>query len=286
MNTSDYPWGFPLEASRAASLTELFQQLNRAIPESQELEVLPSHTAVKDALTIMKRKGYSQVPISAGAEVIGVFSFRSFSLGALQFLDHKTNALSLTVADFVETVPFRSVHDAFECAIPDLDRMDAVLVGTSDNLKGIVTAMDVLRYLYGVTSPFVLLAEIEYAIRALMRSSAQPAELQTCFRRSLAKLYPEENLPSTLESLAFRDYASVIGYGDNWEQHFQLPFGGTRTHVRTKLEMLGEIRNQVFHFRREITEEELGELTEAREWLLRRCKIMRNKQPNTRLEVA
>ena len=40
-------------------------------------------------------------------------------------------------------------------------------VGDPDRLLGILTPMDVLRYLYGVASPFVQLAEIEVGLRAL-----------------------------------------------------------------------------------------------------------------------
>jgi hypothetical protein len=44
----------------------------------------------------MKHKGFSQLPITDGREVIGVFSFRSFSLGVLRFEDERTNVLKLT----------------------------------------------------------------------------------------------------------------------------------------------------------------------------------------------
>jgi hypothetical protein len=47
-----------------------------------------------------------------------------------------------------------------------IDRYDSALIGEPNRLQGIVTAMDILRYLYRVASPFVLLAEFELALRA------------------------------------------------------------------------------------------------------------------------
>lgn len=282
----NYPLGLALEPDKKAPLTGLFQRLNRAIPEDQRLEVLQSDTAVRQALTLMKQRGYSQMPVSDGFEIIGVFSYRSFSLNALRFADQRTDIMGLGVADFLEELPFWSLTDPFENAIGDLDRFDAILIGTRENTVAIVSAMDVLRYLYGISSPFVLLAEIELAIRALMTCSASSLQLQECFSRSLSKLYEKGKLPTTVDGLTFSDYASIIGYDDNWKQFFNETFGSTRSDIRAKLEAVADIRNQSFHFRREITEEELDELTLVRDWLLRRSTMMQNKQATAKLEVA
>src|SRR5260370_40113798 len=164
----NYPLGLALQQNNSAPLTGLFQRLNRIIPEDQQLEALPSNTLAQDALELMKQRGFSQAPVLDGGEISGAFSYRSFSLGALRFEDDRTNVLKLTVADFLENLPFKSLSDPFEDVINDLDRLDAVLVGTPENLVAIVSAMDILRYLYGVTSPFVLVTEINLAVQALM----------------------------------------------------------------------------------------------------------------------
>ncbi len=282
----NYPLGLSFQQNDKSPLTSLFQRLNRIIPEDQQLQVLSSDTPIQQALEQMKQNGFSQIPISDGREIIGVFSYRSFALGVLRFEDERTNVLKLTVADFLENLPFKSLHDPFEDVIQDLDRLDAVLVGTPEKLIAIVSAMDILRYLYGVTSPFVLVAEIELAVRALMTWSAAPHQLRECFTKSLSPIYQEPNFPSGVEGLTFSDYASVIGHGDNWERFFKDTFGSTRTDVRAKLTGVAEIRNHLFHFRREITIEEFEELTIVRDWLLRRSKMSENKQPKATLEVA
>src|SRR5205823_1518431 len=136
------------------------------------------------------------------------------ALGAVSFKDDRTNVLKLNVADFLEDLPFKSVNDRFDEVIDVLEEKDAVLVGNSNDPVAIVTTMDVLQYLYGVTSPFVVVAEVELAIRALMSWSASTAQLEECFKRSLNHYQPDK-LPSTVDDLTFGDYVSVIGHGDN-----------------------------------------------------------------------
>jgi CBS domain-containing protein len=282
----NYPLGLALQQKLNEPITGLFQRINRMIPEDQQLLILPNDTSVRQALERLKQTRFSQVPISDGREIIGVFSYRSFSLGALRFEDDWTDVLGLTVADFLEDLPFRSVNDLFENIIDDLEEHDAILVGSVGDITAIVTAMDILRYLYGVTSPYVLVAEIELAIRALMSWSASAIELQGCLKKTLSGLYDPARLPTRVEDLTFSDYASVIGYGDNWNSFFRETFGSTRPDVRAKLERVSEIRNYLFHFRREITVDEFEELTLVRDWLLRRSKLTQNRPPKTNPEVA
>jgi CBS domain-containing protein len=278
--------GIALRQDDEAPLTGQFQRLNRIIPEDQELYCLPSNTVVQEALEKLKQTGFSQMPILHGEEVIGVFSYRSFALGALQFEDERTNVLTLTVDEFLEKLPYKSLDDPFEDVIDDLDRLDAVLVGTPQNLIAIVSSMDILRYLYGVTSPFVLIGEIELAIRAIMAWSATGPQLEQCFKRSLSEVYKNRELPSRIEDLTFGDYASVIGHGANWEEHFKSSFGSTRANVRARLGSLIDIRNDMLHFRREITIAEFDELTQVRDWLLRRSKMTQRPPSRAKPEVG
>jgi CBS domain-containing protein len=231
----NFPLGIALRRDEDAPLTGQFQRLNRIIPEDQELQFLTSDTSVRTALLRLKESGFSQMPVTHAGEIIGVFSYRSFALGALKFEDERTDVMDLIVDDFSEELPFKSLDEPFEDIIDDLDRLDAVLVGTAKDPVAIVSSMDLLRYLYGVTSPFVLVGEIELAIRALMSWSATEAQLEQCFKKSLSEVYKARTLPTRTEDLTFGDYVSVIGHGDNWNKHFQLSFGSTRTNVRARL---------------------------------------------------
>src|SRR5690606_18901906 len=131
--------------------------------------------------------GYSQLPEIIGKEVLGVFSYRSYAKAVMTHAERTTknqkfNPMDMLVEDCLEKATFARVTDEFVEWFEFIDRHDAVLVGEPNHLQGIVAAMDILRYLYGVASPFVLIAEIELALRALMQLAVNPETLATCAR--------------------------------------------------------------------------------------------------------
>lgn len=162
--------------------SELFHRINRIIPENQELLIVPPTCRVRDAVDLMRKHAYSQVPVVQNGEVLGVFSYRSFAKEAatttLDVLNSQGCALGdLTVDEFVEKFEFANVTEEMSRVFDSMDRDNGVLIGSPDRLIGILTPMDFLRYLYKVASPFVMVSEIELALRALIRLSLSDAEL-------------------------------------------------------------------------------------------------------------
>src|SRR5450759_4268793 len=99
-----------------------------------------------------------------------------------------------------------------------MDRDNGVLIGSPDCLIGILTPMDFLRYLYQVASPFVMVSEIELALRALIRIAMTEQELVVAAQRCLTAIYGAEKIPSTLEDMTFDNYQSIVSHGDNWSK--------------------------------------------------------------------
>lgn len=265
----DSPFG-TTSASNKPNFTELFHRINSVIPNDQVLETVAPETSAEDALKILNERGFSQLPIVKGREVLGVFSYRSYARSVLRHAkqasaNKKFDPLTLLVEDCREDAEFARLTDEFKKWFDHIDRFDAILVGDPNRLLAIVTAMDILQYLYVVASPFVLIAESELALRALIRYSVDENGLAECANRCLSEKY--EVVPSTLEDMTFNDYVQIVTDGRNWE-HFQPTFGGDRSRTRARLEYLGGIRNDVFHFKREITVEDYEGLAEARDWML------------------
>ena len=59
--------------------SELFHRINRIIPEDQSVLTILPGCKVRDAIALMRKHGYSHVPVVDNGEVLGVFSFRSFA---------------------------------------------------------------------------------------------------------------------------------------------------------------------------------------------------------------
>lgn len=259
--------GPPAEPERP-SIMHIFHRVNRVLPEDQEVLTIPPDMKAAAALALMCKHSYSQLPVVVGESVLGVFSYRSFAHEAAKMESGRSVDGDLTVEEFLEEPTYARVTDEFAALIEHLNREDAVLIGDPERLQGIVTALDVLRYLYRVASEFVLLEEIELALRALIRMALDERGLAECVSQSLSSLYKRDQIPSQLEEMTFNDYLQVVSNGRNWAR-FEATFGGSRERVRARLKPVCELRNDVFHFKREISVSDHEKLCSCRDWLLR-----------------
>ena len=257
--------------------SELFHRINRVLPTDQALLTIPPTTLVREAIRVMRKHKYSQIPVVDKGEVLGVFSFRSFAREAARltledWTRQKCAPGDLRVDEFLENFEFARVTEEMSGVFSAIERDDGVLVGTPERLLGILTPMDFLRYLHRVASPFVLVSEIELALRALIRSVMTPEGLLTASRRCLASAYnSEDKTPQTLEQMTFADYKTLIEHRDTWPQ-FEPVFGGTRSRTGAKLKEIGALRNDLFHFRRDLTTEDRRTLEGHRNWLLNKIR--------------
>ena len=257
--------------------SELFHRINRIIPQNQVLLTVPPDCRASEAVALMQQHGYSQVPVVDNGEVLGVFSFRSFARHAAgttleEWTRQKCAPGDLRVDDCLEQFQFARVTEEMVSVFDAMDRDNGVLVGTPERLVGVLTPMDFLRYLYQVASPFVMVSEIELALRALIRIAMSQEEIVIAAKRCLSSVYGgEDKVPTALEDMTFDNYQSLISFGDNWT-HFDPVLGGTRTRASGKLKEINAIRNDIFHFKREITLQDHQTLADHRNWLLNKIK--------------
>lgn len=257
--------------------SELFHRINRIIPTNQKILTIAPTRSVREAIELMQQHGYSQIPVVLNGEVLGVFSYRSFAKEAAkatlpQLTQHKYAPGDLPVDEFLEQFEFFRVTEEMGRVFEAMNKDDGVLVGSSKRIIGIITPMDFLRYLYQVASPFVMVSEIELAIRALIRIALDEDHIVIAARCCLAAAYGgEDKVPMTLENMNFDNYKSLISHSKTWS-NFEPIFGGLRNRVSAKLKEIGEIRNAIFHFRREITVRDHQTLADHRGWLLNKVK--------------
>jgi hypothetical protein len=117
-----------------------------------------------------------------------------------------------------------------------------------------------------------MVSEIELAPRALILIAVNPEQLKVAARRCLSSVYGgDDKVPTSLEDMNFSNYYLLISNGDSWKD-FEPVFGGTRQRASGKLKEAGTIRNDLFHFKREITMQDHQTLTNHRNWLLSKIK--------------
>ncbi|MDB4458526.1 CBS domain-containing protein [bacterium] len=262
---------FDEESSEEVSLTNDFHCLGRIIPTDQKLVTIAHDRTVADAFKLMKRVGYSQLPVVAGNRVLGIFSYRSFSTKITEIGEALRKEQCLPgdweVAEFIEKPVYARLENGIDEWFDELDKNDCLLIGNPDLTQGILTSIDILRYLYRVASPFVLIAEIELCLRALIRTTAKPSDLKDMCDQCLNH-YPEEHRPTAVEQMTFADYASLVSRKAHWNQYFKSVLGGSRLGTKANLDEIAQLRNDIFHFRRKLSTIEYDNLVGHRDWIL------------------
>lgn len=78
-------------------------------------------------------------------------------------------------------------------------------------------------------------------------------------------------VPTCLEEMTFNDYLTILKFKGFW-QKFKNTFGGSYAMACAKLDPLPNLRNDIFHFRRDLTIDEYDTLRDCRDWLLKRIR--------------
>jgi predicted transcriptional regulator len=263
--------------------SELFHRVNRIIPQDQKILTIPPNCRVRDAVALMRQHGFSQLPIVENGQVFGVFSYRSFSQNSVEmtlddWIRQRTSPGDLQVDEFMEQFEFARVTEELSRVFDAMDRDNGILIGAPNRLIGILTPMDFLRYLSRVASPFVLVSEIELAIRALIHCAMSPDQIGKAALLTLGAVYGgADKVPRSLEEMTFDNYRTLITNGENWAS-FEPLFAGTRTRTGGKLKEIGAIRNDLFHFKRELTTHDHETLSNHRNWLLAKIKQVQSRR--------
>lgn len=252
--------------------TRNYFELLGVMPEDQDLLMVPPETAVADAIDLMRTHRFSQLPVSRdGRRAIGVFSHQSYANAVVDRArkapgNRVFNPLSLTVGDCTVAIPrFANVHNAFTTWLDDVDAQGFALVAAHDRVQAMITPTDLLTYLHKVASPYMLVADCEFALRSIIQRVLSPDQLAEGATKCLKSKYLPERLPTRLIDMTLDDYESIITNGC-WS-HFEKVFGRNRENTRPTLERLVKTRNKLFHHRGDVTPLEHDDLISDREWL-------------------
>lgn len=269
---NEYPIGIDLTAAPGL-LTTLFNRLSRVVPESQTLIVLDPDVRAQDAIATMTAECISQVPVVRQNRVLGIFSYRSFAQRLCELGTDINDPTSMPIMEFIEQPYFSSMETDVAEIIPALDQQGAVLIGGRTELQAIVTPIDVLKFFYGLAAPYVLIAEIEVAIRALMKRATTPLLLAECVNRVNGRPERRRKVAADLAAMMFNDYILIVADGENWPI-FRAAFGGQQEYTRDRLHELRRLRNDIFHFRRPLSDADYQRLRTEREWLRSRADLL------------
>lgn len=199
------------------------------------LSVNPSDSA-KLAVTMMLQNDYSQLPVmQTPSKVVGMVSWRSIGK-------------KLHVAGPCKTVEecMERAYDVSDTAsLFEVSQLvaahDAVVVRAANSMIcGIVTNADISLQFGTLAEPFLLLGDIENALRCLIERSFKANELKAAVDPT-----DENRRVESVNDLTFGEYLRLVEKPENWDR---LGLALDRAEVVKNLERIREIRNDVMHF--------------------------------------
>lgn len=193
------------------------------------------HTATFDqAITVMMLNGYSQLAVLSGTHTLrGAVTWQSIA-----YARHANPNASF--ADAI--IPAREARYDQELieVLPDLEAWDFVFVRDEKNaVAGIVTTADVVGKYRELSTPFILIGELDQVLRQLISRTFTLKEIT-----SLCDADGSRSIKS-FDDLEMGDYQRVLENPDRWAK---LGWPLDRATLIKRLDDLRTIRNNVMHF--------------------------------------
>jgi hypothetical protein len=194
------------------------------------------NASLHEAMTLMLARNYSQLPVMTNdRDIKGVISWPS--IGARL----AANISGPDVRSYMNTHQEIVVSASLFMGIRIIAEHDYVLVRAPDNtISGIVTASDIALQFEEISTPFLLLAEIENHIRALIAKKLTKSDI----RRACGEEFLPVNF-SQVHELTFGNCVRILEHPDNW---LKLGLGMDRRVFCSELSDVNKIRNDVMHF--------------------------------------
>lgn len=218
----------------------------RTAADDPERGYMEKRESANEALTIMARHNYSQIPVvndRTSRTVAGVFSWESFGLAQLRGKVPREVGEALSKASIVD------LHaDLFSC-VADIADNGHVVVTYRGRLSGLVTSSDLVLELEEMALPFLAVGRCERELKRVAEFS---------FVEAL------KNHNKQLDDMTFGNLQYL--FRDNWDE---LGWALSRDKFFGWLNATRELRNKVAHFEDQDQEfsSQIGEVHRLTRWL-------------------
>lgn len=242
------------------------------IHDRPEPVVATPDASVSLALDLMIENDYSQLPVvDSQGRPLGLLTFDGILRGVRNF---RTDLDQLHVRDAMSSVRTFDLEDDLFDLLEQLKLTNAVLItsGTGE-LVGVVTSYDSNEYFRSRAENLMHVEDIEVAIKEfiLLAYTGANGEID---EEELAKAIARtgrndsDRQPKAFDALSLAEYISLLGSKSTWktfEPIFRMPWKS----VHALLDAVRQTRNQLAHFKNEITAAQTDQLRFCAEWLAR-----------------
>ena len=236
--------------------------------DGQILVSIDKSTKVRDALTVMIGKDFSQLPVvNEDGNLVGLINERSISR-ALIPTNGKISVLDLSVEHCHEpALTFSGDTEVFD-ALNRFEGHSAAIVIENGKPIAIVTGDDLAKYIRDFSESLVLIRDIETKLRMILDSEFSDEKKQ---REAVALALPG----SKYDKLTLFEEVRLVCYEAFWPK-FE-PILKPKELFQQTLDSVREIRNQLMHFRSETNLAQLDLLRRANWWMRNRPTLQPEK---------
>jgi CBS domain-containing protein len=234
---------------------------------------------VTEAISLMIEHDFSQLPviIKKADNVfnfpIGMITYESILRGIRNF---NAKLEDLKVRDVIVSAPIYTVDDDLFDILNRLKDANAVLI-TVDffDLVGIVTSFDATEYFRNRTEDLMRVEDIELMLKDFILEAYNDdtgnlieEKLQVAIDKISIKSNPTDTRKKTFNQLSLGEYIALLTLKETWT-FFESVLNVKRCYVNDLLEGVREARNDLAHFRGDISAQQRDRLKFAVEWLSR-----------------
>jgi CBS domain-containing protein len=246
--------------------------VSQLLQNKEAVLTIQRDTKVRDALSLMVENDFSQLPIvDEKGKLVGIATEKSI-IGTYFHTTGMVSILDLNVGH-CQTKPYTIQKDADIFEVLDLLKNTyAIVVVDHDRPIGILTDYDTTHFFRDLSEGLILVEDIEVTLRHYIEAT-HPNEhsLDTALMRAFRAHRQDPTRPAKeYTDLSFGDHIQLITAEDNWER-FSAYFEPKEMFLQL-MNQVGQIRNQLAHFRGRIEPIQYNALLRARDWLSSRSK--------------
>lgn len=246
--------------------------VSQLLQNKEPLLTVRRDTKVRDALSLMVKNDFSQLPIVAqNGDLIGIITEQSIistyfhTAGAVSILELGVDHCQTRAT----TIPKDS--DVFE-ALDLLKNAYAIVIVDHNKPVGILTAYDTTHFFRDLSEGLILVEDIEITLRQYIETMftdehSRDAALLRAFRHD--KQDPTKPAKE-YDELSFGEHVQLIVTDHNWDKF--APYLEPKDMFIQLMNQVGQIRNQLAHFRGRIEPIQHTALIRARDWLSNRTR--------------
>ncbi len=252
-------------------------------PNSTNLTCVEIDDAIMKALDLMIEHNYSQLPVlDEDGCLLGMVTYESIMRATRSF---NVKLESLSVRDAMIKAPHHFQDDDLFDLLDDLKNTNAVvIIDPGRHPTGIVTSFDTTEYLRDRTEDTMRLEEVELTIKDFIKLSYRNDKGEVDeekLNQAIGGLFVQKDaqLNKTLrefDDLTLNDY--IIMLTDKFTWDFLAPILKMKRDALIELlQKVRKTRNDLAHFRGEISSRERDNLRYCAEWLTRRYQEYEDK---------